>query len=399
MMKNVLFLLLMTISSFSLNAQTDSVYNLILVKKGLTLDQNDSLPLEWDNQGFYLARNCYINYILKDKPDLLAGRVTDIKKDSIFISNSFNKDAAYLQDLNYESKAYHYTQISKIALISDRALGLYEYRNLSGYQFIFVLEEKPKTLESQWVQIYNNYPDYFELVPLLSAQGFDLLYSDNGEIFYFSGTGLTRPDPKDIDIEQSSGYGISFTPTKFSRIYGLALGLKAKNIRNLQHNYKDLLHIYGLNLEINPFSIISIFHMRPLGPSVDSIQEYEDKFRPDARSWTYGLNVVPFSNISEQIVHGVNIVGLKNFVDEAHGVSITGLSSFSYKMNGLSIAGIYNSSIQTRGVQIGLVNKSKDLRGFQFGLWNINPKRSLPLINWQFKAKKKKKTEKKEPEN
>jgi hypothetical protein len=34
-----------------------------------------------------------------------------------------------------------------------------------------------------------------------------------------------------------------------------------------------------------------------------------------------------------------------------------------------------------------MFNKTLDLRGIQIGLWNKNGKRSLPLINWQFKAR------------
>jgi hypothetical protein len=37
-----------------------------------------------------------------------------------------------------------------------------------------------------------------------------------------------------------------------------------------------------------------------------------------------------------------------------------------------------------KGVQVALYNKSMDFRGVQLGLWNVNGRRSLPLINWQF---------------
>lgn len=37
------------------------------------------------------------------------------------------------------------------------------------------------------------------------------------------------------------------------------------------------------------------------------------------------------------------------------------------------------------GVQIGAVNQAKKLKGIQFGLWNVNEKRSLPIFNWNFK--------------
>ncbi|WP_262714039.1 LA_2272 family surface repeat-containing protein [Phaeocystidibacter marisrubri] len=43
-----------------------------------------------------------------------------------------------------------------------------------------------------------------------------------------------------------------------------------------------------------------------------------------------------------------------------------------------------NIELALDGVQIGLYNMAIELRGFQFGLWNVNGKRSLPLINGQF---------------
>jgi hypothetical protein len=42
----------------------------------------------------------------------------------------------------------------------------------------------------------------------------------------------------------------------------------------------------------------------------------------------------------------------------------------------------------TKGLQIGFVNKTIKLKGFQIGLWNKNGERSLPLINWNFKDEK-----------
>jgi hypothetical protein len=45
-------------------------------------------------------------------------------------------------------------------------------------------------------------------------------------------------------------------------------------------------------------------------------------------------------------------------------------------------------SRKTSGIQIGIYNKTLKLRGFQFGLWNVNERRSFPLINWNFKEKK-----------
>ena len=62
-----------------------------------------------------------------------------------------------------------------------------------------------------------------------------------------------------------------------------------------------------------------------------------------------------------------------------------GGSIFTEIVNGLQFSFILNDSYLTRGVQVGLINRSQSLTGVQFGLWNINQKRKFPIINWNFK--------------
>lgn len=82
--------------------------------------------------------------------------------------------------------------------------------------------------------------------------------------------------------------------------------------------------------------------------------------------------------------NGIAIAGVWNAMDKSNGMQISLLLNESLYNNGVQVA-IGNNSIVMNGVQIGILNESKKLRGFQFGLWNKNGKRSLPLINWQFK--------------
>ena len=63
------------------------------------------------------------------------------------------------------------------------------------------------------------------------------------------------------------------------------------------------------------------------------------------------------------------------------------IPSAATNIYGIAI-GLVNHAAVVKGIQIGLINKTKKLRGFQFGLWNKNEKRSLPILNWNFKDKK-----------
>lgn len=151
---------------------------------------------------------------------------------------------------------------------------------------------------------------------------------------------------------------------------------------------RDSLIIRGLNIQINPFAIFAIMNPQLNGPYPDSIDLYNELINKDWQAKIHGVNISVVNTFSEMRIKGFNLTGLITVVDEIHGISISGINNFSYIMNGVSIAGIRNRATMAKGVQIGLFNKSTDLRGFQFGLWNINGKRSLPFINWQFKPKR-----------
>lgn len=83
-------------------------------------------------------------------------------------------------------------------------------------------------------------------------------------------------------------------------------------------------------------------------------------------------------------VNGISATLFMNFTQIHNGVQIS-IGNESYKMAGIQ-AGFSNMGHYARGLQIGLSNKSKNLRGVQIGLWNINQKRKLPLINWNFSS-------------
>ena len=85
-------------------------------------------------------------------------------------------------------------------------------------------------------------------------------------------------------------------------------------------------------------------------------------------------------------IKGLNITGLITVIDEIRGVSLSGINNFCYLLKGISIALFRYRDTVANGVQIGLINKATNLHGVQIGLWNSNGRRSLPIINWQFKT-------------
>lgn len=117
---------------------------------------------------------------------------------------------------------------------------------------------------------------------------------------------------------------------------------------------------------------------------------------------TNGLAAGAIGQIHHQ-VNGISTAGYLNFVQKQNGLMVA-IGNDAYYMNGLQI-GFWNQGVKTKGIQMGLVsnyaekmrgvqmglfNKSENFRGIQIGLWNVNQKRKLPLINWNFKKEKRK---------
>ncbi len=111
---------------------------------------------------------------------------------------------------------------------------------------------------------------------------------------------------------------------------------------------------------------------------------YCDKYRPPVN--IIGLNIgILGSSWQNNNIHGANICGLGTISNQIKGFSLTGGVSVIEEQNGVVISGLVNVVKKGSGLQISIVNYAKQFKGIQFGLWNRNEKRSLPIVNWNFK--------------
>lgn len=116
---------------------------------------------------------------------------------------------------------------------------------------------------------------------------------------------------------------------------------------------------------------------------------------------TNGLTAGLIGQIHFQ-VNGISTSLMTNFIQKQNGL-MAAMYNDAYYLNGLQV-GVRNNGSKTKGVQIGLLdnrarkmkglqiglfNNSENFFGLQIGLWNVNQKRKLPLINWNFKKAKK----------
>jgi hypothetical protein len=96
-----------------------------------------------------------------------------------------------------------------------------------------------------------------------------------------------------------------------------------------------------------------------------------------------GVQLSDLYSQAEEIA-GVQL-GAFNNTNEIKGLQIGYIYSEAEEVKGVQLAYIYSKAEEVKGVQIGFVTKTTKLKGFQFGLWNVNEKRKLPLINFNFK--------------
>lgn len=196
--------------------------------------------------------------------------------------------------------------------------------------------------------------------------------------------------------ERRDRFPVGIFHKKNQNINGLSIGLYsgmndfAGEYRNIQTN--------GIRLEAVGLGLL--VPLLPNSPIAETDNEYHGAMAQPVSERINGFNLSPAGTVCDcqtngvsagfigQInrgVSGVSISMLMNFSERNNGVQMA-MFNESYAMNGLQI-GLSNTGYRARGIQIGLVNHSKNLKGIQLGLWNVNQKRKMPFINWNFNGK------------
>lgn len=214
-------------------------------------------------------------------------------------------------------------------------------------------------------------------------------------------------------------------------IYGVAVGLGS----DLQPGFKES-HNTSNGIRLEPFSDAFLIFTLFFGPdeidfptSESEFADFESKYPNEIVN---GINISSGTNAFLNI-NGITLSAISQSVKQSNGISIAGLGSSSFRNNGIQVAGagtttvfsngLIASSLSTKvhtgkglqiggfnqyknfsglqvgffndvetdsenfeGVQVGVFNSTRKLKGIQLGLWNINEKRSLPLVNWNFKS-------------
>lgn len=190
-------------------------------------------------------------------------------------------------------------------------------------------------------------------------------------------------------------YVLGFIPSRAQNIYGIAVGPVGSEIF-CDKPYTQT--VDGIGIQIIGQGVFQIFYLF-LGGHYTFKSYYESKnenatrlaldslmFLIDTtlkRVLYNGLVLSPFGTYSNQI-NGASISAWMSIGNYVNGISFNLLWNSITKVNGLSV-GCANDALIVNGAQVGLINRTYDIKGIQIGLWNKNRKRSLPIINWNFK--------------
>jgi len=202
-----------------------------------------------------------------------------------------------------------------------------------------------------------------------------------------STTAVLAQSPK-----RKNRYPVGTFHQKNQNITGISVGLYSGFDDNEDRN----VHTNGIRLE--PIGMGIAVPLIPSSPISETEGQFKATMAAPPSEVINGFNLSPAGTVCDCITNGVSagLIGqinkqvngisaslMMNFSESTNGIQLA-MFNESYAMNGLQI-GISNTGRSARGLQIGLVNESDNLKGVQIGLWNVNKKRKLPIINWNFK--------------
>lgn len=166
------------------------------------------------------------------------------------------------------------------------------------------------------------------------------------------------------------------TPCGAAKINGLAVGIQAARFGI------GTLTIKGVNADLGMFTLYGVPYV--VASNFFSKKKKAELFtlnKDSAITYIHGLSM-SFGGEADVEIRGVSIAGGITIATRLFGFSITGVYSRCDEFRGIVISGLNNIAQSGKGLQIGLFNYCRDLKGIQLGVWNKSGKRTLPFINW-----------------
>lgn len=154
--------------------------------------------------------------------------------------------------------------------------------------------------------------------------------------------------------------------------YGVSVGLASVDPKLVTTN--------GIKVEL--LGMGCLIPLIPGAPTPVSESEL-DSLKRHADSIVNGLELSLSGTFNQGIVTGISAGYIGQGHLQVNGLSVALIGNFAQEHNGLQLAAS-NWAGAMNGFQVGLINQCFGGKGIQIGLWNVNPDRSMPLINFHF---------------
>lgn len=189
----ILFLIFSQLNTFG---QSDSAWNVMILKKGNTPEIKDNMA-EFSTTGFYMYRNCFYDLKMTNKSKKTL-RLIDVKPDTlIFIGISEKKDSD-MTEVASDTFQIDYRSIDKILLLKDWGSEASKKVSCHDYYFIFHKTLIANRYDSKYANVFNE--EESEIVPRLSSFGITYHFEYAGKLYYYSG--IKPITPKFSDDEK-----------------------------------------------------------------------------------------------------------------------------------------------------------------------------------------------------
>ncbi|MGI9581118.1 hypothetical protein ACR1PO_07870 [Chryseobacterium sp. RRHN12] len=204
--KLILFLLMLSARIFSQNTMNDTLKTnieepfdykkyydcdfgegnvLIVIKKGKEF--TDLTDLRKSGKGFAIKMEAIYSMEFADGQRYESSVVKSITQDSISITNFFNENAAKLAGQSFKLITYPLSSLKYVRFIDDRMLSLYSKKNIRKNFNLMVKKMDRAKMCPAVIQFSDRNNEMKVCHFYLTSQGYDLLYENNGRVYYMEG--------------------------------------------------------------------------------------------------------------------------------------------------------------------------------------------------------------------
>lgn len=158
---------------------------LIIIKKGKEF--TDLKDLRKSGKGFAIKMEAIYSMEFADGQRYESSVVKNITQDSISITNFFNENAAKLAGKPFKLITYPLSSLQYVRFINDRMLSLYEKKNIRK-KFDLMIKKMDHAKMCPAVIRFRDRDNEMKVCHFyLTSQGYDLLYENNGRVYYLEG--------------------------------------------------------------------------------------------------------------------------------------------------------------------------------------------------------------------